>query len=83
MLFHWTAEDPDYAIRDLYNAIENKNYPEWTFNVQIMTYEEAAKFKFNPFDLTKVWPHKQFPLIEVGKLVLDRKIAFVRYSALY
>lgn len=42
------------------------------FAVQIMTYEEAKKFKFNPFDLTKVWPHKQFPLMEVGELVLDR-----------
>ncbi|RWS25526.1 catalase-like protein [Leptotrombidium deliense] len=64
--------DPDYAIRDLYNAIANKNFPSWTFYVQIMTYQQAEKFPFNPFDLTKVWPHADYPLIEVGKLVLDR-----------
>ncbi|CAG2173108.1 unnamed protein product [Oppiella nova] len=66
------ADDPDYSIRDLFNAIANKRFPSWTLHVQIMTYDQAREFKFNPFDLTKVWPHKDFPLIEVGKLVLDR-----------
>jgi len=64
--------DPDYAIRDLYNAIERGDYPSWTMYVQIMTFAEAEFFPFNPFDLTKVWPQQQFPLVPVGKLVLNR-----------
>lgn len=67
-----SSSDPDYSIRDLYNAIANGNYPSWTFYIQVMTEEEAKNFKWNPFDITKVWPHKEYPLIPVGKLVLDR-----------
>ncbi|XP_050307685.1 catalase-like [Anthonomus grandis grandis] len=70
------GEDPDYAIRDLYNAIENAkdydDYPSWTFYIQVMTPEQAKQQKFNVFDLTKVWPHKDFPLIKVGKFYLNR-----------
>jgi len=66
------GSDPDYAIRDLYNAIESGDFPEWTFNIQVMTFEQAEKFKFNPFDVTKIWPHGDYPLIPVGKLVLNR-----------
>jgi len=67
-----SGSDPDYSIRDLYNAIANKNYPSWTMYVQIMTFEQAKNWYHNPFDLTKVWPHSEFPLIEVGRMVLDR-----------
>lgn len=67
-----TATDPDYSIRDLYNAIANGNFPSWTLYLQIMTFDEAEKFRWNPFDLTKVWPHKEFPLIPVGRMVLNR-----------
>ncbi|KAL0276945.1 UNVERIFIED_CONTAM: hypothetical protein PYX00_004400 [Menopon gallinae] len=67
-----SADDPDYSIRDLYNAIANGKFPSWTFYIQVMTFEEAERHRFNPFDLTKVWPHSEFPLIPVGKLVLDR-----------
>lgn len=56
----------------MYNAIENKNFPKWKLHVQIMTFDQAKTFKYNPFDLTKIWPHKEYPLIEVGDLVLDR-----------
>lgn len=70
-----SADDPDYATRDLYNAIANKNYPSWTLNIQVMTFEEAEKFRWNPFDLTKVWPQSEFPLIPVGRMVLDRNPA--------
>lgn len=49
-----SAEDPDYAIRDLYNNIEDGKYPSWTLKVQIMTPEQAEKYKWNPFDVTKV-----------------------------
>ena len=66
------CRDPDYGIRDLYNAIANERYPSWSFMIQVMTFEEAEKLPWNPFDLTKVWPHSQFPLIPVGKMVLNR-----------
>lgn len=66
------SSDPDYGLRDLYNAIAKGDYPSWSFSVQIMTYDEAKKVSFNPFDLTKVWPQGKYPLIPVGKLVLDR-----------
>lgn len=49
-----SSTDPDYAIRDLYNAISEGNFPSWSVNVQIMTFEEAENFRYNPFDLTKV-----------------------------
>jgi catalase len=46
--------DPDYSIRDLYNAISQGQYPSWTLYIQVMTFAQAEKFKWNPFDLTKV-----------------------------
>lgn len=49
-----SGSDPDYSIRDLYNAIAKGNFPSWTFYIQVMTFEQAEKFKWNPFDLTKV-----------------------------
>lgn len=66
------GEDPDYATRDLYNAIEKGEYPSYTFYIQVMTFEQAEKWKFNPFDLTKVWPQAEYPLIPVGRIVLNR-----------
>lgn len=66
------ADDPDYSNRDLFNAIANGNHPSWTLYIQVMTFEEAAANKFNPFDITKVWSHADYPLIPVGKLVLNR-----------
>lgn len=48
------ASDSDYAIRDLYNAIETGNFPSWTLYIQVMTFKEAENFRWNPFDLTKV-----------------------------
>lgn len=67
-----SADDPDYSTRDLYNAIANKNYPSWSVKIQVMTFEQAEKFRWNPFDLTKIWPQSEFPLIPVGRMVLDR-----------
>src|SRR5690606_30662398 len=61
------GEDPDHATRDLFEAIKRGDYPKWRFCVQIMTEEQAKNWKYNPFDLTKVWPHGEFPLIEVGE----------------
>ncbi|KAJ4436542.1 hypothetical protein ANN_16573 [Periplaneta americana] len=67
-----TITDPDYYTRDLYNAIANGDYPSWTMYIQVMSHEEANNFRWNPFDDTKIWPEDEYPLIEVGKLVLDR-----------
>ncbi len=66
------GKDPDYAGRDLFEAIENKDYPKWALKVQIMPELDADKYHLNPFDLTKVWPHKDYPLIDVGVLELNR-----------
>ncbi len=69
------GENPDYAQQDLYNSIANGNFPSWTLHIQVMTFEQAENVSFNPFDLTKVWPQGQYPLIPVGKLVLNRNPA--------
>lgn len=66
------GEDADYHRRDLYSAISKGDYPSWTLKMQIMPYDEARDCHINPFDLTKVWPHKDYPLIEVGRLVLNK-----------
>ncbi|MGK9148409.1 catalase [Plantibacter flavus] len=66
------GEDADFHIADLSNAIANGDHPSWTLSVQVMPYADAAGYRFNPFDLTKVWPHSDYPLIEVGTMTLDR-----------
>lgn len=65
------AQDRESAQRDLYDAIENGDYPRWKFSVQVMPEADAEKTSYNPFDLTKVWPHAEYPLIEVGILELN------------
>jgi len=66
------AKDRESSQRDLYESIENGNFPKWNFQIQIMTNEQAKKAPFNPFDLTKVWPHGDYPMIEVGEFELNR-----------
>jgi catalase len=66
------GENPEHHQRDLRTAIERREFPSWTLKVQVMPEAEAARYRFNPFDLTKVWLYEDYPLIEVGKLVLDR-----------
>jgi catalase len=66
------GEDGDYHTRDLFEAIAGKELPSWTLRVQIMPFDDAQTYRFNPFDLTKVWPHSDYPLIEVGRMTLDR-----------
>ena len=66
------AGDRESHQRDLYSAIEAGDFPSWTVYVQIMTEAEAEKTSHDPFDLTKVWPHGDYPLIQVGTLRLDR-----------
>lgn len=66
------AQDRDSAGRDLYQAIERGDFPRWKLCIQVMTDAQAQRFRFNPFDLTKVWPHADYPLIEVGEMELNR-----------
>ena len=66
------GSDGDYHRRDLFDNIAKGNFPSWTLKWQVMPYDEAKTYRLNPFDLTKVWPHADYPLIEVGKLTLDR-----------
>ena len=64
--------DRESHQRDLYDSIEHRNYPKWRFCVQVMPEGDSEKTPYNPFDLTKVWPHRDYPLIEVGVLELNR-----------
>ncbi|MDQ2103424.1 catalase [Azospirillum isscasi] len=64
--------DPDHATRDLFASIRDGDFPAWTVSVQIMPELEADSYRINPFDLTKVWPHADYPLVEIGELVLNR-----------
>ncbi|MET0267600.1 MAG: catalase [Duganella sp.] len=66
------GQDRESSQRDLFDAIENKDFPRWKLAVQIMPEDEASKVPYNPFDLTKIWPHKDYPLIDVGILELNR-----------
>jgi len=66
------GEDADHHRRDLYEAIERGEFPSWTLSVQVMPYEDARTYRFNPFDLTKIWPHADYPLIRVGTMTLNK-----------
>ena len=68
------GKDADFHRRDLFTHIADGDHPSWTLMMQIMPYDDATTYRFNPFDLTKVWPHGDYPLIEVGKLTLDRNV---------
>ncbi|KAI0777595.1 catalase [Trametes elegans] len=68
------GENPEYGIQTLFEDIEKGNPPSWTVYVQTMTPEQAEKFRYNILDLTKVWPHGEFPLRPVGKIVLDKNV---------
>ncbi len=65
------AKDRESNQRDLFENIQAGNFPKWSFEIQIMTNEEAKACSFNPFDLTKVWPHKDYPMIKVGIMTLN------------
>jgi len=66
------GRDRETHQRDLFDSIENKDYPRWKFQIQVMPERDAATYHLNPFDLTKVWPHGDYPLIDVGVLELNR-----------
>jgi catalase len=66
------AKDRESHQRDLLESIDKGDFPKWNMKIQVMSEDEAKKCKFNPFDLTKVWPHKDYPMIDVGVLELNR-----------
>ncbi|MGE7761582.1 catalase KatA [Peribacillus sp. NPDC097895] len=66
------GENPDYHTEDLFNAIEKGDFPAWKLYVQIMPLEDADTYRFDPFDVTKVWSQKDYPLIELGRMELNR-----------
>ncbi len=66
------GKDRESHQRDLYDSIEKKDFPRWKMFIQVMPEKDAAKCPYNPFDLTKVWYHKDYPLIDVGELELNR-----------
>lgn len=66
------GKDPDHAQRDMVEAITKGNFPKWTLKVQVMPEKEAKNYRWNPFDLTKVWPHADYPLIDVGEMELNK-----------
>ena len=66
------GKDRESHQRDLYESLERKEFPKWALKVQIMPEKDASKVPYNPFDLTKVWPHKDYPLIDVGVMELNR-----------
>jgi catalase len=66
------STDGDFHTRDLFEAIQQGDYPRWRLKMQVMPFADAKNYRFNPFDLTKVWPHSDYPLIEVGRMTLDR-----------
>src|SRR4030043_789677 len=77
---HWTNAEAAVVVgktrestqEDLYNAIERGDFPKWRFQVQMMPEKAAEKTPYNPFDLTKVWPHGDHPMIDVGVMELNR-----------
>jgi len=66
------GRNPAYLHQELYDAIQRGEFPSWTLKVQIMPQRDAPGYRFNPFDVTKVWPYADYPLTEVGRLVLNR-----------
>ncbi|EHK97476.1 putative Catalase [Glarea lozoyensis 74030] len=64
--------EPDYHVKDMYNAIERGDYPTWTMYLQVMDPKDAESYRWNIFDITRIWPHKDYPLRPVGRLTLNR-----------
>ncbi len=67
-----SGENPNFHHLDLMQAVDRREFPSWTVRVQIMPVAYADTYRFNPFDVTKVWPHRDYPLMEIGKLTLNR-----------
>ena len=70
-------------IQDMFEAIERGDYPVWDVFVQLMSPEEAEKYPWNIFDMTKVWPHKDFPLQQIGRLTMNRNVSLRHRSLVF
>ena len=66
------GEDADFHRRDLHDAIDRNDFPSWTLSIQVMPYGDAEGYRFNPFDVTKILPHSDYPLIKVGTMTLNK-----------
>jgi catalase len=69
------SADADFHQRDLFEHIADGDFPSWTLKMQIMPFEDAKTYRINPFDLTKIWPHGDYPLIPVGRMTLNRNVS--------
>ena len=69
------GENPDYHTADLYDSIAKGDYPSWNIFFQVMEPKDAEEYRWNIFDMTKVWPHADYPLIPVGKLTLNKNVS--------
>lgn len=67
----FAGEEPDYHVRDMFNSIERGEYPAWTMMLQVMDPKKAENYRWKICDITKVWPHKDYALIPVGRLTLN------------
>ena len=67
-----TLQNKDFSTADLFEAIVKKDFPSWTWYVQLMPEKDAANYRFDVLDITKVWPHSDYPLQKVGKMTLNR-----------
>jgi catalase len=76
------AKNPDHQTQDLFEAIERGDYPSWTLYVQVLDPADAEKFRWNILDVTKVWPHDEVPLREVGKMTLNQNVRSLLLSRL-
>lgn len=72
------GEQPDYHTADLYDAIAKGAFPSWTVYFQVMEPKDAETYRWNIFDMTKVWPHADYPLIPVGRLTLNKNVSLIR-----
>ena len=77
-----SMDDPDWNTRDLFEAIEDGDYPSYTVYIQVLDPADVAKFRWNVFDLTKVWPHDEVPLRPLGKITLNKNVRTVLRIAL-
>jgi len=72
-----TEENPDFLIQDMFETIERGDYPAWGVYVQVMDPAQAENYRWNIFNMTKAWQHEDFPLLQIGKLTLNRNVKLI------
>lgn len=76
---HLAGSEPDYHVKNLFNAIENGDHPSWTVYIQVMKPEEVKTAPIDIFDCTYTWPHEKYPLRRVGRLTLTKNVCWPVY----